>query len=421
MKSIDKLAKLLRTSEKVVLDLDKKMSKISGRSGIVEKIIRENEAKTRESLANLGFGRGKSFFNLQAEEIYQALINQVEASDRALLKHFHQPDLSTAVGCRSLIYAAKELTGYLPGFYLKQEKAKELLKLNPPQKIMEALGYGRDIDKLLEKEDVFEIFCALRFVEDGDWLNDIFFKPYRDLKKEDFEEREIRLMALPEKWRGIGQKFLGRKLHHMSHLKELGIVFVIPINKVNPGETIYQFFMTLHYTYEVDWHSKLFASYSQDKNFAQKMIQALKVKVSTDKLPNKDKMSWRLAPQYLAKKDPSDPRLKEPHISPEAWHYTQVAAVIKKFSQRFPEAGLSFWPGLDVVGDYFPDQDSESAFISFDLFDNGISFLRQKDFKNRFLYHQQEAFWNKVFNEYLGESALDKMMMENLDKGYLVL
>jgi len=59
--------------------------------------------------------------------------------------------------------------------------------------------------------------------------------------------------------------------------------------------------------------------------------------------------------------------------------------------------------------------------ISFDLFDNGISLLQQIGFESKYLYHQQEALWNKVFVEYMGEEALNKAMMDNLDKGYVVL
>ncbi len=403
------------------MDLDKKMSKISGRQGVIDKIVRENEDKIRNRLIDLGFGQRRNFFEIKAEEIYQALINQVKISDRVLSRHFHQPDFSTAAGYRSLINATKELTGYLSGFYLKEAKAKELLKLNPPQKVMESLGYGNDIDKMLDQEDVFEIFCALRFVEDSRWLNDVFFKPYQDLKKEDFEKREIKVIILPEKWTGIGQKFLGAKLHHMSHLKELGVVFVIPTAQQRPGEIIYLFFMTLHYTYETDWHAQLFKMYSQEKNFTKKMINALMVEVGKEPLPDKEKMSWRIVAKYLAKNDPNDLRLAEPHISPEAWHYTKVVRAIQKFVQRFPDSGLNFWLNLDTVGEYFPSDSKKETLISFDLFDNSISLLRQAGFQSKYLYHQQEALWNKLFIEYMGEGAINKLMLENLDKGYITL
>jgi len=425
MNSTAKFAKLLRTSERVVLDIEKKMEKVSGKKGVIKKIVQENEQKIQEKLKELGFGAKPI-----AQQVYQSLIDKVKFTDKALFEHFHRPDFSTKIGCRSLINATKELTGDLSGFYLKESKAKELFKQNPPRQIMANLGYGDDIDKMLDKEDIFEIFCALRFAEDSQWLNDVFFKSYKDLKKEDFEERKIRVMALPERWMEIGQKFLGKKLHHMSHLKELGIVFIIPIDRQLSGEVLYLFFMILHYIYEVDWHSRLFKIYSQKQNgsagspqsFAQKMIKALKVEVTGGPLPNGKRMSWRIIPAYLAKKDPNDPRLAEPHVSPEAWHYTKTTLAIQKFAQRFPNLSLDFWQGLEVAGEYFSSNHSkEETLISFDLFDNGISLLRQSGFESKYLYHQQEALWNEVFIKYMGEEKLDKLMIENLDKGFVVL
>jgi len=422
MNATKKLAKLLRTSEDVILSLEKKMEKITKNKGVISKIVQDNNFKIRKKLIELGFGKNKKPFNAKAEDVYEALIKKVEKDDKILLKYFYKPDFSTTTGCRSLINTAKELAGSPVGFYLKESVAKKLLKLNPPRKILTSLGYGNDIDKMLEKENLFEIFAALRFIEDSEWLNNTFFEPYKDLKKDDFEKREIKVMALPEKWGGIGKEFLGKKLHHMSHLKELGLVFIIPVKKQVKGEILYLFFMTLHYIYETDWHARLFESYSKNKNFAAQMIGALKVGVTSDPLPNHNKMSWRIVPKYLAKKDVNDPRLAEPHISPEAWHYTKAAKVIQKFAKRFEISDLDFWNELDTAGEYFPfNHSKKKVLISFDLFDNGIALLQKAGFESKYLYHQQEALWNEIFIQYMGEDMLDKIMMENLHKGHVTL
>ncbi len=416
MNPFEKLAKLLRTPEKVVLDLEKKMQRITGKQGIIEKIIQENDNKINQKLEKLGLNRSS-----KAKDIYEALIAKAKQSDQSLSSHFHQLNFSTAAGSQDLINTIKELTGNLSGFFLKEEKIKELFRSNPPKNIMEILGYGNDIDEMLKKENVFELFCALRFAEDSNWLNNIFFQSYGYLTREDFEKRPIKIMVLPEKWSGKGQEFLEKKFHHMSHLKEVGVVFIIPVIKSHTNEALYCFFMTLHYTYEVYWHARLFEMYSEQDNFVQKMTEALRVHVSDFPLPNNEKMSWRMMPAYLAKKNADDSRLFEPHISPEAWHYTKAAICIDKFSQQFPGSGFDFWRDSDVLSEYFSNSSGQEDLISFDLFDNGISLLQQKDFESRYLYHQQEALWNKIFIEYMGEEMLDKLMMENLDKGYVSL
>ena len=131
-------------------------------------------------------------------------------------------------------------------------------------------------------------------------------------------------------------------------------------------------------------------------------------------------MSWRIAPSYLAKKNPDDPRLFEPHLSPESWHFTKASAIIIQFSQASPETGLGFWLGLETAARIFSNN-GKGELISFNLYDNGISLLGKSGFEAKYLYHQQEALWNRVFIEYLGEEKLDEILMDNLDKGLVVL
>lgn len=411
--AIAQLAKLLRTSEKVMVDLAFKMEKVSGRKNVVEDLIEENEAQVKRALESLGLDRHK----VSAEQVRQVLLERVEDTDELLAEHFGVNRILSKKAYKKLIDKIKEIAGDLKGFYLRKAKAKELLLLNPPRRIMKSLGYKK-VEDMLAREDVFEIFCALRFVEEGKWLNDVFFKPYMDLTWSDFEERSIQAIVLPEKWKDIGEKFLGKKLHHMSHLKELGITFVIPIAQHMPGETLYLLFMILHYIFEIDWHSRLFKVYSQDEDFARKMIDALKVQTSRMPLPVGEKeISWRVVPQYLAKHNINDPRLFEPHISTEAWHYTQVAKVIRDFGHRYPQTGLDFWSGLGVVAEFFPAAKAPRL-VSFDMFDKGISLLSQAGFEPKYIYHQQEALWNHLFTLYMGEEVLDEMMMKHLTRGY---
>lgn len=420
MNHISKIAKLLRTPEPVVADLEMKMEKISGKKDVLKDMAKEIDSKVNETIERLKF----TFYTEKplAEQVFNALVEQARETDSLLFEHFHKPPYSTELGCEVLINAIKELSGNLKSFYLKKEKAQDLLRINPPKNIMASLGYGSDVEKMLEKENVFEIFSALRFVEDSRWLNDVFFKAYINLKPDDFEEREITTMVLPERWLGIGQKFLGKKLHHMSHLKELGVVFIIPVPEQVPGEILYLFFMALHYIYETDWHARLFKTYSDQADFAVKMINALKVEVSGQPLPDKDKMSWRVISKYLAKGDSNDPRLFEPHINTEAWNYYKVNLAIEKFAKRFPKLGLDFWLGLDIVGEYLPSGNSKGdILISFDMFDSTISLLQHIGFESKYLYHQQEALWTEIFIRYMGEEATDRILIENLDKGYVIL
>lgn len=409
-----KLAKIARTDPEVIEQVSLKMSKITGKENVIEGLVEDIELKVIKKLAKLNLEKPT------ADQVQDALMNKMQENDEKLFSYFNSPDFNKSEGYQKVLDGIKDIVGPKPGFYLKKEKALNLFRKSPPKNIMNALGYT-DLEKMLDTEDWFELFAALRIVEDSKWVNTVFFAALEDIKADDFEERDIKYLALPDKWADIAKKFTKKKLHHMSHLKEMGLVFVIPMGASGAlGELIYLVFMTMHYLYEVDWHSKLFKGYSQRHDFYKKMVDALKVETSSDPLLQGEKMSFRIAPSYLAKKDLSDPRLKEPRISPEDWHYIKAAKDIKKLAQKNPDLGLDFWDDLHYVAGYFPSKDEERL-IAFNMFDVGVALLKKTEIEIKYIYHQMDALWNEIAIRYIGEDELNKLMMENLDKGSVVL
>ena len=415
MNFISKIAKLLRTPEEIVLRLEEEMNAATGKSGIFEKIYQENQQKIEQKLSDL------KVVKRDAKTIYEKLITKVEQDDKLLFNFFNKPKFNKPEGCRLLIDFLNEFMGQRSGFFLSLDKAKELLKLNPPQNILKILKY-KSIDELLVKEDILEVFSALRFAEDKAWLNDVFFRPYNEFKKEDFEERSIQVRVLPEKWLKVGEKFTGKKLHNISHLKELGIIFVIPSDGSAKGQTIELLTLILHYFFEVGFYAKIFGGYAETDNFGQKIISALRGDVGGLPLPDSRLVTWRIVQRYLAKDDINDPRLFEPHINPEAVHWVKAEKEIARLNQKFSGLDLATWEGLDWAGDYFPLNNTHGEIlISFDLIDNIISLTKRTTVMSKYLYHQQEALWNRIFIEYLGEDKLEQLLRENLDKGHISL
>ena len=412
----EKLAKILRTTTEVILDMEEKMERSTGNKGILEGVIKENDETVKGKLEKLGLKKDSS-----AEEVLEALLKKTEYNDKALFKLFKSPEFTTTSGCRILIGATAELVGKTSGFFLKKEKAEELLRKNPPQNIIKTLGYS-GIDELLEKENLLEVFSALRFAEDPSWLNNVFFKPYESLTKEDFEERKIEVNVLSEKWLKVGKEFIGHKLHHISHLKELGVVFVIPFEERYIGATIEVFTLVLHYFHEVDFYSKLFKKYSGEENFTQKALSALRGDVGGLPLPDERVVTWRIIQRYLAKDDPNDARLFEPHVNPEVIFWNKAKKNIAKLGDRFPELELGFWDGLDFESDYFKKKaNNEETLISFGLIDNVICLTRKSNVESKYIYHHHEALWNRIFEGYLGEKEMEELAIENFDKGYITL
>jgi len=416
MTSTQKIAALLRTPEEAIAELFNKMEKLTGQTGAAEKIFQENQSLVTQKMLDLGIAEDKA----DAQLVQAGLLKKTSEADKAFFEFLGQPDFSSQTGCQKmvdLVRAAKN--GPAKGFFIKEEKLRDFLYLNPPKNILNALGY-KNIAEALVKEDLYELFAALRFVENEHWLNEFFFRPYNDLVADNFEEREIKITVLSAKWESIGQKFVGKKLHNISHLKEAGMIFLIPTKRENfAGQSLETFSLVLHYLHEIDFYCRLFRKYAAGPDFGLNLVKLVSGQVSASRLV-KEGVVWRIIQRYLAKTDPQDPRLFEPHVNPEAIHWFKAEKEIDVLGVQNPQLKLDFWRGMDdFTGEIFPAGKRGEEIVSFDLLDNLISLTHGG--LDKYLYHQQEALWNKIFIEFMGEEKLEELLVENIEGGVIKL
>jgi len=425
MQSYEKIAKILRTDKDTVRIAGEELAKIVGHNSVMDKIVQENEDRKQKALKDLNLGgsckeHGHPHVDC-ASDIFKALTDKIKQDDEKLMGLIHKRPHDGQGGFSNMLDVAKEASHVGAGKFLKLEKARELIHLNPPVATMKYLGYA-GVDELLMKEDIFEIFAALRFLEDKKWLNDVFFKPYENLSYNDFEEREIKTKVISEKFTKAADSFLKKKYHNLSHLKELGLIFIIPIQIDVPGVTMRDFTLALHYFHEVKFYSDLFAKYAEsaksDKEFAAKFVSGLRGDAIDIRPPESDLgKKWLIIQSYLAKDDEFDWRLFYPHVNPEALHWQKAERDVAELSRRF-DLGFEFWEGLGTTGDFYKDESGVEVLVSFNLIDTAMGLFMEKQLV-KYLYHHQEALWNKIFSGYFGEEKMERMIIENFDKGVI--
>ena len=413
-----KLAAILRTTPEVLYELDGKMGKITGQDGVMEAVANQNDALVSKTLTELSLTRSST-----AEEIYTALIRRLIDLDQNLYELLDRPDLfKMSDGCGKLGETAFKVFTPPKGFFIKKEKVAELLEKYPPDNMLKHFGYS-SVRELIEKEGFVSVVSALRFTQSTDWMHKFFDVAYNELKPEDFEERDVELKVLETKWLAVADKFLEKKYHNISHLKEYGVIFVIPLPIDTAGETMRMFTLIMHYLHEVPFYSNLFRKFIKDPDFVDKFKSLLRGDVSDKKIEN-ERPVWRVVQTYLSKDNEQDFRLFEPHVNPEAEHWLKVSEDLGRLSRMLPGDGnkvdLGYWTVLDYVGDFFPSTSSGQAeLVSFDLTDLIMSLVKKGQVK--YLYHQQEALWNKIFSEYQGRERMNELVEENIITGFIKL
>lgn len=413
---IQKMCKILRADPAIFEKTISAMENITGKKGVVEEVLQENDAHIRRALARL------EVRSRYAEDIAFALEEAILHDDALLFDLLGKPDLSHPEHTGTLVKKAYEVAGVREkGLFLKKEKAREMIAATPPPAMIRGLGY-RDARELLEKERLEEIFAALRFIETREWMNNIFVKEYEKLAPDDFEEREIELIVLPRKWLELAEKFLEKKYHNVSHLKELGVIFVIPITLDTVGETVRLFALMLHYLHEVPFYAKLTERYAKDPStFALRLMSLIRGDVKEAYSENQaGQATWLIVQRYLAKDDENDARLFLPHVNPEAIHWRKAQ---RDLARAFDGEGSFHFPlfyELDYVGDFFESKKMGELLVSFDLVDN-IMALVGREAMIKYLYHHQEALWNRIFAGFVGEENMETLVLDNLDRGFLML
>jgi hypothetical protein len=416
MKAIDNIAKILRVEPKLLEALDKSMTEKTGKKKVIDEIYETNQRILEITLKKLKVKTKSS------EEIFFSLISRLRRADKTLSDYFNHPNFIKPESFKPVIKKVLELTGEKKGFYLKEEIAEDLLRKNPPPNLLKA-GEYRNVNDLIKKENIYEIYANLRLLEDGKWMNDVFLNEYKNLKADDFEEREAKFIILDRRWLELAMKFVDKKYHNLSHLKELGVVFILPMTDHADGENFRLFSLSLHYLNELAFYSKLIKRYSQSDNFGEKLILLLKGEVSKSRKGLKHD-DWMIIQRYLAKIDKNDPRLLSPHINPEVIHWKKAERVLAQFGKELPEIEMAFWEDLfwqdfDWIGDFYRSEKEGEILVSFDLVDNIMSLVQEKELI-KYLYHQQEALWNRIFEGYVGgDKELERITLDNIHKGYI--
>ncbi|MEX0587285.1 MAG: hypothetical protein WD159_00795 [Patescibacteria group bacterium] len=432
---MEELAKLLGTTKEKLESLSDEMGEFTGRKGVPEGLAEKIKAERQAALKELGMTE-----NSTRKEVLAALGARVKLLEEEAKKVLGEPQMQDHKYIQKLFSRAVQISKPKKGFFLKEEKAKELFLQNPPQNILAQLKYG-SAEELLATEDLFEVFSALRFLEDRKWQNEVFFAPFAKLTPDDFEERPIVMRVLDlNKWGSEARNFTKKKFHNTTHLKELGVVIVIPVDYTE-GALTRMFAMMFHYLNEVSFYAKYFKLISVEPDgFAKKFVSALRGDVRDEAPDLENIVAWVIMQRYLAKENPTDPRLLVPHISPEALHWSRASTNLSALGETLSEVervadGLSFWKGKAHLCGFTPESDQ---LVSFNFEDNVFSLASNPSEAfsegGQYTYHVREALWNRFFIEWFsapegrdlasggdGEKILETLMIEEFGQGIVGL
>jgi len=398
------LRDLLDAEEPLFTEALRQLEQASGRQAADTKLIGDITAMAHENLRELGLNPATS----TGEEVYRGLESRLE-KDLKRLTHVIGAEQSDNVEylVPFMVKAANDVEFNRKVFVIKRESAKNLLRKMPPQTLMAKLGYT-DIEKMFEGEDFDELYTALRFSEGPDWLNS-YDELFEHVTPADYEERDLRIVVMDhDKYVDLAAHFVQKKLHNVTHTKEMGTIVVVPMHaKTMRGLVLKTLPLLLHYMNEVKLYSTFFKLKSKQPHFGKTVVNTLVADPGDASQMAGQKIHWRVIQRYLGrhKGDSISNVAFEPHVQPEDLHWRRAEDLLYKID---PE--LKFWQDRDYVAlmyDGFP--------VAFNLFDVSFGYSNSETYENRYAYHFRESLWNEIFVRYMGFKNLANQVLEQLD------
>lgn len=401
------LSDLLDAEEPIFTQAIRQLEEVSGKTGADAKLIGDITSMAHDNLRTLGLNPAAS----TGEEVYYGLLGRVEQDIKRLVRIIGAEE-SRSEDVRYLVPfmvdAANRANFNRKVFVLRRDRAKDLLRQMPPKQLMDKLGYD-DIEKLFENEDFDEIYTALRFSEGPEWLTE-YNELFKQVTPEDYEERDLRIVIMDHnKYVDLAAHFVQKKLHNVTHTKEMGIIVVVPMHtRKMRGLVLKTLPLLFHYMNEVKLYSTFFKLKSKKPHFGETVVNTLIADPGVGTQMAGKNVHWRVVQRYLAKhKDDSDISkiAFEPHVQPEDLHWRRAEELLFELD---PE--LEFWKDRDYVAlnfDGFP--------VAFNLFDVSFAYSNKAGYEDRYAYHFRESLWNEIFIRYMGFKNLANQVLEQLD------
>lgn len=402
------MAKILRDlldAEEPIFSLSlQQLERASGQRGTDARLVGEISEKMRHGIDALGLDPRDT----SDKELYGALLSRIKADNDRLTRLLGGSDADDVRDMvPRIVNAVEAMDINRKCWVLKRSVAKRLLKTMPPKKLMKHLGY-RSVDSMLKHENIDEVYTALRFSEGGEWLNS-YNELFKTVKPSDFETRDISIVIMDhKKYVDLATHFVEKKLHNITHTKEMGVIVVVPMHAERmKGITLKSLPLIFHYINEIRLYSSFFKLKQVEKNFGETVVETLIADTGNAAQMAGQQVHWRVIQRYFGKmKDESHPEAFQPHVHPEDLHWRRAEEMLVQLDTE-----MDFWHDADYVGRLSVDGNP----LTYNLMDVSLAYSNDESFDNRYYYHFRESLWNEIFMRYMGHKNLEDQILKQLD------
>lgn len=185
-----RIAEIMDQPEYIVKKLINKLEDKNGYPSHDVRHLADNIQKVRIKLNDLSLDPDDT----TGEELYHALLAKFEKDARAFDIFFNAEQLDFGQKSTRAAEVLGQKTELPRQWALKKTVAKNVLRAQPPKRVMNHLGY-RSVESMLKREDLSEIYLVAPYLESASWTKQ-HDRQISKLSQTDFELRAVRLQPL---------------------------------------------------------------------------------------------------------------------------------------------------------------------------------------------------------------------------------
>lgn len=397
------LSQLLGEGEPMFSASLQRLEKATGNFGVDVQLLSDIYANSHAALRALGLDNSDTV----GPELYHALLNLAAKHDEFLAKRLGAKDTKDVADVLKCVQkAVSEIDGDKTVWVVKASVMKRLLKANPPKATQKALGY-RSLDSMIKREPVGSIMAAARVIEKDKWHRD-FIAAYAILKPVDFEDRQVEVFyADSPKWKRLAESHVRNKRHNVTHLKELGVVAILPfpVEKLQ-GIAITVLPIVLYYVNEIRAYNSYIKLMQVKPEFGTIVSDVIQSDIRDHVKVLGKPIHWRIIHRYFSNTPEAIPDLFDPHVTAEDMIWRKAEDVLYRL-----EPALHFWLNLDYVGVLFNGHP-----VSMSLGDVAVCLVNKLPYEKRTIHAMRRSLWNEIHSRYTARHSIQFQIIRHLEE-----
>jgi hypothetical protein len=373
--------------------------RLSGRAGHDVRLVAEIAAARRRAMQELNLDEADT----TPKEFYYALRHRATETSRILDRHMCIGSSDTPAEVVSKVVSFVEKMEVSRDVWrIKQPVVKQLIKKQPPKKLLKCLGL-RSIESVLKRVNASELLSLSYKVETPEWTVKMH-NQFKKLTPGDLHTDKSCIYVVEADRQAKLQK---GGLHHSNIINpnyETGSVVLLTAARRFPLDTLALTLGLLDSLYQLRAYSAYFRHLSVKGNFGEQLHEAIHRGLPGN--PQELRIGWKALQKHFSHHPEAFSRIEQPHLHIDD---VSVSPPLQSLAKSVPE--LSFWADHELV--FMPHERTQVSANLMDVVVNGSNNIPFEESRRNYL---KSHLWEELGRRYLTSEPVVAIVIEDIER-----